>query len=232
MDKAKILTIDDERQIRKFLRIGLEGEGYIVLEAEGADAGLAALVKQKPDIILLDLNLGDGYGLDLLKRIREFSPVPVVVLSVKDSEADKVELLEAGADDYLTKPFGMAELLARLRVILRRQAVVSAGTEPTFKSGNLEIDFTTRKVLFKGANVHLTPTEYNLVCLLSKNAGKVVTTQQIMREIWGPGLANETGYLRVYITTLRKKIEDHPDRPVLLVNEPAIGYRLNLLPPE
>ncbi len=230
---SKILTIDDEKQIRKFLRIGLEGEGYAVIEAEGTDDGLSAVVKQRPDIVLLDLNLGNAYGLDVLKRIREFSEVPVIVISVKDTEADKVELLEAGADDYLTKPFGMGELLARIRVALRRKQVAVAGEVQKFKSRNLEIDYTTRLVCFKGEKIHLTPTEYNLLCLLAKNAGRVVTTQQIMQEIWGPGLANETGYLRVYVATLRKKIESSPERPVLLINEPAIGYRLvNDLPAE
>jgi two-component system KDP operon response regulator KdpE len=224
----RILTIDDEKQIRKLLKIGLEAEGFEVSDASGAIEGLDAVVKQKPDILLLDLNLPDGYGLDLLKRIREFSEVPVIVLSVKDKEADKIELLEAGADDYITKPFGMGELLARIRAILRRNTVPS--TLPRFKSGSLEIDFSLREVLFKGGKIHLTPTEYNLLCLLAKNAGKVVTTQQIMREIWGPGLSGETGYLRVYITTLRKKIEEHPDEPRLLINEPAIGYRLLIAP--
>lgn len=224
MEKSKILTIDDEKPIRKFLRIGLEGEGFIVAEAGDAAEGLNAVIKQKPDIVLIDLNLPDGNGLDVLKRIREFSEVPVIVLSVKDKETDKIELLEAGADDYLTKPFGMGELLARIRVILRRKATSPA--LPQFTSGKLEINFVSREVRFKGEKIHLTPTEYNLLCLLAKNAGRVVTTQQIMREIWGPGLAAETGYLRVYITTLRKKIEESPEHPVLLINEPAVGYRL------
>lgn len=224
MEKTKILTIDDEKPIRKFLRIGLEGEGFIVTEAGDAAEGLNAVIKQKPDIVLLDLNLPDGNGLDVLKRIREFSEVPVIILSVKDKETDKIELLEAGADDYLTKPFGMGELLARIRVILRRTATSPA--LPQFTSGKLEINFVSREVRFKGEKIHLTPTEYNLLCLLAKNAGRVVTTQQIMREIWGPGLAAETGYLRVYITTLRKKIEESPEHPVLLINEPAVGYRL------
>lgn len=220
----RILAIDDEKQIRKLLKIGLGAEGFEVSEASGAEEGLDAVVKQKPDIVLLDLNLPDGYGLDLLKRIREFSEVPVVVLSVKDKEADKIELLEAGADDYITKPFGMGELLARIRAILRRNVVPSR--LPQFAAGNLVIDFELREVTVKGEKIHLTPTEYNLLCLLAKNAGKVVTTQQIMREIWGPGLAGETGYLRVYVTTLRKKIENTPDEPELLINEPGVGYRL------
>jgi len=220
----RILTIDDEKQIRKLLRIGLEAEGFSVSDASGFAEGLDAVVKIKPDLVLLDLNLPDGYGLDLLKRIREFSDMPVLVLSVKDKETDKIELLEAGADDYITKPFGMGELLARIRAILRRYTVVS--TLPKYSALGLEIDFELREVRVHGQKIHLTPTEYNLLCLLAKNAGKVVTTQQIMREIWGPGLANETGYLRVYVTTLRKKIEVVPDAPQLLINEPAVGYRL------
>lgn len=224
MATIRILTIDDEKQIRKLLRIGLTAEGFEVSEASGAEEGLDAVVKLKPDVVLLDLNLPDGYGLDLLKRIREFSDVSVIVLSVKDKEADKIELLEAGADDYITKPFGMGELLARIRAILRRNTVPS--TLPVFRAGALEIDFSSREVLAGGEKIHLTPTEYNLLSLLARNAGKVVTTQQIMREIWGPGLSAETGYLRVYITMLRKKIETRPDEPELVVNEPGVGYRL------
>jgi two-component system, OmpR family, KDP operon response regulator KdpE len=224
MPTIRILTIDDEKQIRRLLKIGLEAEGFAVSDASGSVEGLDAVVKQKPDMILLDLNLPDGYGLDLLKRIREFSDVPVIVLSVKDKEADKIELLEAGADDYITKPFGMGELLARIRAILRRNIVPSS--LPRFIAAGLEIDFETREVMAQGAKIHLTPTEYNLLCLLAKNAGRVVTTQQIMSEIWGPGLSGETGYLRVYITTLRKKIENIPDEPALLINEPGVGYRL------
>lgn len=224
MATIRILTIDDEKQIRKLLKIGLEAEGFEVTDAANAADGVDAVVKQKPDLVLLDLNLPDGYGLDVLKKIREFSEVPVIVLSVKDKEADKIELLEAGADDYITKPFGMGELLARIRAILRRHIVPSA--QPNFRTGPLEINYALREVTVAARKIHLTPTEYNLLCLLAKNAGKVVTTQQIMRDIWGPGLAGETGYLRVYITTLRKKIEESPDRPVLLINEPAVGYRL------
>jgi len=224
MPIIRILTIDDEKQIRKLLRIGLTAEGFEVSEASGSEEGLSAVIKQKPDLILLDLNLPDGYGLDLLKRIREFTDVPVIVLSVKDKEADKIELLEAGADDYITKPFGMGELLARIRAILRRNVVPSS--LPTFVARHLTIDFSLREVTVHNEKIHLTPTEYNLLCLLAKNAGKVVTTQQIMNEIWGPGLSGETGYLRVYITTLRKKIEEQPENPVLLINEPGVGYRL------
>jgi len=224
----RILTIDDEKQIRKLLKIGLEAEGFLVSDAADAADGLDAIVKQKPDVVLLDLNLPDGYGLDLLKRVREFSDVPVIVLSVKDKESDKIELLEAGADDYITKPFGMGELLARIRAILRRK--IAPSTLPGYASGQLVIDFELREVRVAGKKIHLTPTEYNLLCLLAKNAGKVVTTQQIMGEIWGPGLANETGYLRVYVTTLRRKIEPVPDAPRMLLNEPAVGYRLVTLP--
>ena len=224
MATIRILTIDDEKQIRKLLKIGLEAEGFEVTDAANAADGLDAVVKQKPDLVLLDLNLPDGFGLDVLKKIREFSEVPVLVLSVKDKETDKIELLEAGADDYITKPFGMGELLARMRAILRRHVVPSA--QPNFRTGSLEINYALREVTVAGEKIHLTPTEYNLLCLLAKNAGKVVTTQQIMRDIWGPGLVNETGYLRVYITALRKKIEESPEHPVLLINEPAVGYRL------
>ncbi|MBL8033724.1 MAG: response regulator transcription factor [Leptospiraceae bacterium] len=228
MALIRILTIDDEKQIRKLLKIGLEAEGFAVTDAATGSEGVDAVVKQKPDLVMLDLNLPDGYGLEVLKKIREFSDVPVIVLSVKDQEADKIALLEAGADDYITKPFGMGELLARIRAILRRNTVASL--QPNFKSGALEINYAAREVLVAGTKIHVTPTEYNLLCLLAKNAGKVLTTQQIMREIWGPGLSGETGYLRVYITMLRKKIEAHPEEPMLLINEPAVGYRLVVQP--
>ncbi len=228
MAPIRILTIDDEKQIRKLLKIGLEAEGFEVTDAANAAEGIDAVVRQKPDLVVLDLNLPDGYGLDVLKKIREFSEVPVLVLSVKDKETDKIELLEAGADDYITKPFGMGELLARVRAVLRRNILPS--TLESFRTGVLEINYSTREVTVAGQKIHLTPTEYNLLCLLAKNAGKVVTTQQIMREIWGPGLAGETGYLRVYVTTLRKKIERVPDSPELLLNEPAVGYRLVIAP--
>lgn len=224
MAAIRVLCIEDEKQIRRLLKLGLESEGFVVTDATNISEGFDAVVRQKPDLVLLDLNLPDGYGLDLLKRIREFSEVPVIVLSFKDQEADKIALLEAGADDYVTKPFGMGELLARMRAILRRNTVVS--TLPNYSALGLEINFEMREVSVHGQKIHLTPTEYNLLCLLAKNAGKVVTTQQIMREIWGPGLANETGYLRVYVTTLRKKIESITDAPRLLINEPAVGYRL------
>ncbi|MBX3721854.1 MAG: response regulator transcription factor [Turneriella sp.] len=224
MSIIRILAIEDEKQIRKLLRIGLEAEGFEFSDAANAAEGLDAIVKQKPDIVLLDLNLPDSYGLSILKQVREFSDVPVIVLSVKDKEADKIELLEAGADDYVTKPFGMGELLARIRAVLRRQPVSSA--LPPFHSGDLEMDFALREVKVRGEKIHLTPTEYNLLGLLARHAGKVVTTQQIMKEIWGPGLSGETGYLRVYVTTLRKKIETRPDEPELIINEPGVGYRL------
>lgn len=225
MSNIRILTIDDEKQIRKFLKIALNAEGFEVIEAATLSEGFDAVVKQKPEIILLDLNLPDGYGLDLLKRIREFTEVPVIVLSVKDKEADKIELLEAGADDYITKPFGMGELLARIRVLLRRNTAIA--NQPNFTAGDLTIDYTKREVYVKALRIHLTPTEYNLLCLLAKNVGKGVTTHQIMREIWGPGLAAETGYLRVYVAALRKKIKEGSKFSPLIENEPGVGYRLS-----
>lgn len=230
LQRVKILVVDDEKQIRKFLRIGLEGEGYEIVEAVGVEDALSVTVKQRPDLVLLDLNLGADHGLDFVRQVREFSATPVLVLTVRDTESEKIELLEAGADDYLTKPFGMGELIARIRAALRRAKVAGTSHEPKFCSGYLVIDFSSRTVLVHGEPVHLTPTEYNLLSLLAKNAGKVVTTNQIMRDIWGPGLANETGYLRVYMAALRKKIEENPVQPVLLKNEPAIGYRLIILP--
>jgi len=225
-DKSTALIIDDEIQIRRLLRVVLEAEDYRVLEAETGQQGLSDVALRRPDVVLLDLGLPDMEGLAVLKRLREWSHVPVLILSVRDGPEDKVAALDAGADDYVTKPFDSAELLARLRAIQRR---LPFGTEdPHFQSGHLAIDFNTHTVTVKGREVKLTATEYALLKILAQHAGKVVTHKQILREVWGPNAESQSQYLRVYMTHLRKKIEI-PDAPEkLLKTESGIGYRLIL----
>jgi two-component system, OmpR family, KDP operon response regulator KdpE len=223
MDKETILIIDDEAQIRRFVTIGLESQGCRVFEAETGGDGLTQVVMRKPDVILLDLNLPDMGGVEVLKKLRDWSAVPVIVLTVRESEKDKIELLDNGADDYITKPFSMGELIARMRAVLRRTR--QDADEAVFRSGNIEVDFAKRIVLVKGSPVKFTPLEYELLRLLVRNAGKVLTHRQIMKEIWGPGMESETNYLRVYIANVRKKIEEDPSRPKVLLTEPAVGYR-------
>jgi len=223
MDKGIILVIDDEIQIRRFLKIGLESQGYRIFEAERGEEGITQAVMRKPDMILLDLNLPDMNGADVLKKLREWYPGPVIVLTVRESEQDKIDLLDAGADDYLTKPFNMGELLARLRAIMRRTK--QEADEPVFIYRHISMDFSKRIVTVHGATVKFTPLEYELLKIFVKNPGKVLTQRQIMREVWGPGMESETSYLRVYISMLRKKIEIDPARPKILVTEPAVGYR-------
>jgi two-component system, OmpR family, KDP operon response regulator KdpE len=223
MLKETILIIDDEIQIRRFLKIGLESQGYTVHEAEKGEEGITNTVLKKPDLILLDLNLPDMSGTDVLRNIREWYHAPVIVLTVRESEQDKIELLDNGADDYITKPFNMGELLARIRAILRRTKQES--DEPVFQYQGIVIDFSKRTVAIDGRNVKFTPLEYELLKLFVKNHGKVLTQRQIMKEIWGPGMESETNYLRVYIAAIRKKIEKDPSRPKIIVTEPAVGYR-------
>jgi two-component system, OmpR family, KDP operon response regulator KdpE len=223
MLKETILIIDDEVQIRRFLKIGLESQGYIVLEAEKGEEGITRTVLKKPDLILLDLNLPDMSGVDVLRKIREWYHAPVIVLTVRESEHDKIELLDNGADDYITKPFNMGELLARIRAILRRTK--QELDEPVFQYQGIIIDFSKRTVVIDSENVKFTPLEYELLKLFVKNRGKVLTQRQIMKEIWGPGMESETNYLRVYIAAIRKKIEKDPSRPKILITEPAVGYR-------
>jgi two-component system KDP operon response regulator KdpE len=229
-EKPTALVVDDERQIRKLLRVILEQEHYRVLESESGKAGLTAIALQRPDVVLLDLGLPDVDGLAVIKRLREWSRVPVLILSVRDGPEDKVAALDGGADDYVTKPFESAELLARLRAIQRRAA--SAAEEPFFRSGSLEIDFNARAVTVKGREVRLTATEYALLRILAQHAGKVVTHKQLLREVWGPNAVEQSQYLRVYMTHLRKKIESADSKDKLLRTESGIGYRLVALQPD
>jgi two-component system, OmpR family, KDP operon response regulator KdpE len=223
-EKATALVIDDERQIRKLLRILLEQEHYRVLESESGRHGLSEIALRRPDVVLLDLGLPDMDGLGVLKSLRQWSKIPVLVLSVRDGPEDKVAALDAGADDYVTKPFESTELLARLRAIQRRAPL---GTEDAhFEAGHLAIDFGARIVTVKGREVKLTATEYALLKLLALHAGKVVTHKQLLREVWGPNAEEQSQYLRVYMMHLRKKIETIDETERLLRTESGIGYRL------
>jgi two-component system KDP operon response regulator KdpE len=219
-----VLIIDDEVQIRRLLRVTLEANGYRVLEAASGPDGLAEAAQRNPGVIILDLGLPGMDGLTVLKRLREWSRAPVLVLSVQEGEADKVSALDNGADDYMTKPFSTAELLARLRVVQRHAQPEAANA--VFRSGDLEMDLAARKVLVRGQEIKMTPTEYSFLRLLARNAGKVVTHRQILKEVWGPAYGEQTHYLRVYVAHLREKIEADPARPELLLTESGVGYRL------
>ena len=221
---STLLVIDDERQIRRLLRVTLEGEGYQVREAETGQLGLQELAHQAPDGIILDLGLPDLDGTEVIRRLREWSRVPVLVLSVREGEDDKIAALDAGADDYLTKPFSGRELLARVRAVLRR---TPASAEPAVVSvGDIEIDQAARRVCRAGTEVHLTAKEYALFQLLVQHRGKVVTHRQILRELWGPNAEDNTHYLRVHMTHLRQKLEADPHSPRHLKTDAGIGYRL------
>ncbi|MBI1919904.1 MAG: response regulator [Geobacter sp.] len=220
----RILVVDDEAAIRRFLRAALDTGEFSLHEAENGHAALAAATAVRPDIILLDLGLPDMDGVEVTRRIREWSQVPIIVLSVREREDDKVEALDAGADDYLTKPFGVAELVARIRVSLRRS--LREPQEPVFRTGGLEMDLARRRVLVEGGEVQLTPTEYELLRLLVTHAGKVLTHGQILRQIWGVAYMEQPHVLRVNISNLRHKIEKDPSRPRHILTEPGVGYRL------
>jgi two-component system, OmpR family, KDP operon response regulator KdpE len=220
-----IVVIDDEVQLRRLLRVSLEAGGYLVFDAATGRQGLTEVASRHPDIVVLDLGLPDMDGMDVLARLREWSAVPIIVLTVRDGENDKVSALRGGADDYLTKPFSVAELQARLQVALRHAQ--HAHEETVFTSGPLMVDLASRAVKVNGRPVKLSKTEYALLRLFVRNAGKVLTHPQIMEAVWGPGDRDKTHYLHVYMTHLREKIEPNPARPVLLVTQPRVGYRLN-----
>ncbi len=223
------VLIEDEPQIRRFVRAALEAEGWQVFEAATAQHGLRDAATRKPDLLVLDLGLPDGDGLDVIRDVRSWSAVPIVVLSARVEEDDKIAALDAGADDYLTKPFGVGELLARVRANLRRPR--SAGSdgqadESLFLFGEVEVDRQARLVRRAGAEVHLTPIEYRLLLVLVTNAGRVLTHRQLLREVWGPSHAEQGHYLRVYMGHLRQKLEADPSQPQHLLTETAVGYRL------
>jgi two-component system KDP operon response regulator KdpE len=223
---ATILIIEDEEPIRKFLRVSLGGHGYRLVEAANGESGLLQAATAQPDLIILDLGLPDMDGVDLTRRVREWSKIPIIVVSARGKEQDKVNALDAGADDYLTKPFGIGELLARLRVAFRHRAATTVTSEPAFQTGDLRVDLVRREVTVAGNAVHLTPNEYRLLAILVKYAGRVLTHRQLLNEIWGPNAVQETHYLRVYMNQLRQKVESDPAQPRYLLTEPGVGYRL------
>lgn len=221
------VIVEDEPQIRRFVRAALEAEGWQVHEAEGLRRGRVEAGTRKPDLLVVDLGLPDGDGVELIREVRGWSTLPIIVLSARVDEADKIEALDAGADDYLTKPFGAGELLARVRANVRRHR--SAGAEdasPVFRFSDIEVDRPARRVRRAGQEVHLTPIEYRLLATLVANAGRVLTHRQLLREVWGPQHADQTHYLRIYLGHLRQKLEDDPAQPRHLLTETAVGYRL------
>jgi two-component system KDP operon response regulator KdpE len=221
----RILAVDDEAAIRRFLRSGLGAQGYEVVEAESGEAALAAAMSEKPDLVVLDLGLPDIDGLEVLRRIRLTSPVPVIVLSVRSDERGKVEALDLGADDYVTKPFGMEELTARVRTALRHR-LQEQGAQPVFRTGELTVDLVRRLVTVRGKEVKLSAKEYDLLRLLVMHAGKVLTHQFLLRELWGRNTVEDVQYLRVYVRTLRQKLGEDPARPHFILTETGVGYRL------
>jgi two-component system KDP operon response regulator KdpE len=224
-----VLVIEDEAQVMRFLRATLEAHGYRLAQATSAQQGLLEATTRAPDLILLDLGLPDLDGVELTRRLREWSTTPIIVVSARGREGDKIQALDAGADDYLTKPFGAGELLARMRVALRNAARSAAGAgETVFRTGDLAVDLAARRVSVGGREVHLTRTQYKLLTTLVKNAGKVVTHRQLLREVWGPGSVEHSHYLRVYMGQLRHKLEKDPARPRYLETETGVGYRLRV----
>ena len=221
-----VLVVEDEPQMRRFLRASLGAEGYQVLEAWSVADGVRQVTAEHPDAVLLDLGLPDGDGIELVRRVREWSSVPVIVVSARGREEEKVAALDAGADDYLPKPFGTKELLARLRVALRHARAVAAPEGPLLDVGPLRMDLERHEASVEGRAVRLTPIEWRLLAYLARHAGKVLTHAQILREVWGPNASSQSHYVRVYMAELRKKLEADPSRPQLLLTEPGIGYRL------
>lgn len=222
--KANILLIEDDPTIRRMLSIAFQEAGLSAIEAGNGQDGIKAVVKHQPDLILLDIGLPDISGLEVVQNVRTWSKVPIIILSANGQEHLKVECLECGADDYVTKPFGVAELMARIRVVLRRESLIHGDQEsPVFQSGSLKVDMASREVFNKGERIKLTPLEYKLLITLIKNAGKIVTHRQLLAEVWGPDYTEESQYLRLYIGYLRKKLEDGAS---FILNEPGVGYRL------
>ncbi len=226
MNAIRILIVEDEDNIRRFVRLTLAAEGYEVFEAATWQRGLIEAGTRRPDMLVLDLGLPDGDGVGLIRELRTWSAMPIIVLSARSSEADKIAALDAGADDYLVKPFGAGELLARVRAQLRRQQGQTATGAPLVCFGDVCIDLTQRSVVRAGQALHLTPIEYRLLTYLAAHPQKVLTHQQLLQAVWGPGHANDTHYVRVHMANLRKKLEDDPARPRHLCTEAGIGYRL------
>ena len=223
--RARILVVEDEPDIRRFVRMTLQSEGHEVHEAATLQRGLIEAGSRRPELAIVDLGLPDGDGVDLIRELRTWSTAPVIVLSARSGEADKVAALDAGADDYLVKPFGAAELLARVRAQLRRQALTSASADPVLRFGRISVDASRRVVERDGEPLHLTPIEYRLLMHLASQPDRGVTHRQLLKVLWGPGHAEDTHYVRVHMANLRKKVEDEPSMPKHLLTEAGIGYR-------
>jgi len=225
--KIRVLVVEDDSQIRRFLRAGLAAQGYELREAETGQQALADAAIAPPELVILDLGLPDIDGVEVVSRLREWSVVPILVLSARAREADKIAALDAGADDYLTKPFGMGELLARMRVALRHRRALGDDASSVFTCGNLQVDLAARRVTRDGVDIHLTPIEYRLLGVLIRHADKVVTHRQLLREVWGPAYVERSHYLRVHMAALRQKLEPDPVRPRFLLTEAGVGYRFS-----
>ncbi len=221
----RVLVVDDERAIRRYLHAALNAQGYTIYEASNGQEALNAVVIDKPDLVILDLGLPDFDGVEVTRRLREWTQIPIIILSVREEEEDKIAALDAGADDYLTKPFSSGELMARIRVAMRRSTQLTAA--PVFEVENLRVDLARRKVTANGHEVSLTPTEYELLRLLVQNAGRVITHHQLLRQVWGLSYETELHLLRVNMSNLRQKIEPDPSRPHYILTEPGVGYRLH-----
>jgi two-component system KDP operon response regulator KdpE len=220
----RVLVVDDETSIRRYLRAALSAQGFAVYEAANGQEAINAVINDHPDVIILDLGLPDFDGIEVTRRLREWSQTPIIILSVRESEHDKIAALDAGADDYLTKPFGTGELMARMRVVMRRLS--SKADEPILRVGGLSMDLTRRQVTVNENQIALTPTEYEILRLLLQNAGKVLTHHQLLRQVWGSAYESEMHILRVNVSNLRRKIEPDPSRPHYILTEPGVGYRL------
>ena len=227
---SRVLVVDDEPQIVRALRSGLRASGYEVLSALDGEGALTSIAKDAPDVMILDLGMSPMDGFEVVQRVREWSTIPVIVLSVRDSDQDKVKALDLGADDYLVKPFSLDELLARIRVALRHAAQTVEHAPPVFEQGPLRIDLSAHTVTAHGGDVKLTPKEFELLKALVENAGKVLTRRFLLQQVWGPEYGNEAEYLHVYIGQLRKKLEEDPSHPQFIMTEPGVGYRFRLDP--
>jgi len=225
--RSRVLVVEDDIQIRRFLRAGLEASGYELDHAESGEEGVAQVARKPPDVVILDLGLPDIDGVEVVRRIREWSTVPIVVLSARSQEAEKIRALDAGADDYVTKPVGMGELLARIRVALRRARPSNAQESSLLSWCDVQMDLAAHRVTRSDREIHLTPTEFRLLAVLARNADKVVTQRQLLQEVWGAAYVERAHYLRIHMAAIRQKLEQEPSRPRYLLTETGVGYRLD-----